>query len=156
MKTPFLYSITLSLLGVFAGGCITVLFIIVPFWHSLSPTEVMDWFAAFGPTVGATMLPMEIVPLVLSTVCWFRARKEQSQTGAWTIVCISNALMILSFFVYFLPVNLSFLNHSISAEDVGPELERWELIHAARTILAVLSAAVAIKIMNGLFSLRTA
>ena len=146
MKTSFLYTLTIALLSVFAGGCLTILFIIVPFWYTLSPTGLMDWFAAFGPRVGITMLPMEIIPLVLSVGCWFRSKKEGANPKEWMVVSISNLLMLLSFFVYFLPVNFSFVSHKLNASEVGPELVRWEIMHIGRTILSILSAGLAIKI----------
>jgi len=148
MRTPLLFTLTLAMLALFTGGCVTILFIVVPFWYTLSPTEFMDWFTAFGPRIGITMLPMEVIPLVLSMICFFHAQKNGFPTKGWIVVCAANILMMLSFFIYFLPVNLSFLNHTINVNEVGEELARWEAIHTGRTILAVVSTGFAVKILK--------
>ncbi len=75
MKTAALYTWTVALLGLFAGGCITILFILVPFWFTLPPQNLMQWFTDFGPTVGFTMLPMEIAPLLLSVIAYYKTQK---------------------------------------------------------------------------------
>jgi len=133
----------IALLGVFAGGCITILFVLLPFWASLPPQELMHWFRDFGQVTGITMLPMEIIPLVLCLVIFFRGRNEENRT-AWIMVNVFNILILLSFFVYFLPVNLSFVRHTIPESAVPSELERWKLVHSGRTILSVLSMVFAI------------
>jgi uncharacterized membrane protein len=147
MKTANVYSWTIALLGLFAGGCITILFILVPFWFRLPPDNLMQWFTDFGPIVGITMLPMEVAPLLLSLVAYYKTRKSYPESRTmWIVVNLSNILILISFLVYFLPVNLSFVEHSIAPGAVAAELKRWQLIHIARTILSVLSIVLAIRI----------
>ncbi len=147
MKIAALYFFAIALLGLFAGGCITILFIIIPFWLRLPPENLMQWFTDYGARVGITMLPMEIAPLLLCLAAYFKVKKIHPESKRmWLIVNISNALVLAGFFIYFLPVNISFVTHSISSNEVNAELKRWELMHIARTILSVLSTAVAIAI----------
>ncbi|MDN3710411.1 hypothetical protein QW060_26695 [Myroides ceti] len=47
-------------------------------------------------------------------------------------------------FGYYLSVNLQFINQTMNPDDVAFELQRWEMIHIARTILAILSTVLAI------------
>jgi hypothetical protein len=156
MKTAALFSWTIALLGLFAGGCITILFILVPFWFTLPAQNLMQWFTDFGPIVGITMLPMEIAPLVLSLIAYFKTRKHDRESKSlWIIINLSNILILLSFFAYFLPVNLSFVQQSLPERDVPAELKRWELIHVARTILSVLSMVLAIRIHSNQARLYT-
>ncbi|MDN3710409.1 hypothetical protein QW060_26685 [Myroides ceti] len=42
MKNTLFYNITIALSGLFAGGCITILFILVPFWKSCHQQNL--WF----------------------------------------------------------------------------------------------------------------
>lgn len=147
MKTTTLYYLTIALLGLFAGGCITIMFIIVPFWFTLAPENLMQWFTDFGARTGITMLPMQIIPLILSVVAFFRAKKDHPESKKmWVVVNLSNFLILVSFFAYFLPVNISFAEHSVAAGDVNSRLEQWQLMHIARTVLSVISAAVAVYI----------
>lgn len=144
-KNIAFYITTIALLGLFAGGSITILFIIVPFWYSLTPAELMLWFNHYGVRVGITMLPMEIVPLLLSIYAYFSLRKRNEGGKAlWLWVNISNIIILVMFLAYFLPVNFQFLNQRMDPAEVSKELVRWELIHITRTILAVLSTVLAI------------
>lgn len=143
MRSATLQICTICLLGIFAGGCITILFIVVPFWLGLPPDAFLDWFTQFGPVIGITMLPMEILPLIASAVVWWRLRKSPA-ASRWLAVNVSNILILASLFAYFLPVNFTFLRHELPAGEVAPELERWQLIHALRTILSLISAVLAI------------
>lgn len=145
MKNTSVYLSTIALMGLFAGSGITILFIIVPFWHSLSSHELMQWFSNYGPRVGITMLPMQIIPLILSIWAYKLARKRNEEgKDLWLWVNVSNSMMLMMFLVYYLPVNLQFVNQTMHPSDVPSELVRWEIIHIVRVILSVLSTVLAI------------
>ncbi|MGO1242728.1 MAG: DUF1772 domain-containing protein [Sphingobacterium sp.] len=145
MKNTSVYISAITLLGLFAGGNIIIWFIVLPFWQSLPANELMQWFNNYGPRVGITMLPMQIIPLSLSIWVYNLAleRNEESK-GLWLWVNVSNIIILIMFLTYYLPVNLQFVNQTMNPDNVPSELMRWEIIHIARTILAVLSTALAI------------
>jgi hypothetical protein len=145
MNNRLLCSITSSLLALFAGGSITILFILIPFWKTLAPAGVDDWFRNFGSSIGLTMMSLELLPFLFSILTFARVKGEgERQRALWLGVNILNLLVLLLFFVYFLPVNLSFIKDTIAPEAMPKELVRWQVIHAFRTLLAVLSAAFSI------------
>ena len=145
MKNITLQVATTMLLGLFAGGCIAVMFVIVPFWHSLSAGELMLWFHNYGPTVAITMLPMQIIPFLLSLYIYFSLRKNNSSDKSlWFWINISNILILLMLLAYFIPVNVEFVNQTMNLDKVPEELTRWGMIHAARTGLTVCSAVAAV------------
>ncbi|WLD23531.1 DUF1772 domain-containing protein [Flavobacterium dauae] len=145
MKNTSVYISTIALLGLFAGGSITILFIIVPFWHSLTPNELMLWFNHYGARVGITMLPMQIIPFILSIYAYISVRKRNEDgKGLWLWVNVSNIIILIMLLAYFLPINFQFVNQTMNPNEVPSELIRWEIIHIARTILTVLSAILAI------------
>lgn len=145
MKNPILYISTIALLGLFAGGSIIIWFIVLPFWQSLSADELMQWFNNYGPRIGITMLPMQIIPLVLSIWAYNLVRKKDIEgKSLWLWVNISNLIMLIMFLAYYLPVNLQFVNQTMNPKDVSSELVRWEIIHIARTLLAISSTVLAI------------
>jgi hypothetical protein len=145
MKSKAIYLWTSALLSLFAGGSIIILFILVPFWQSLSPEAVTEWFKNFGSVTGFTMMPMEIVPLLLSAYCWLRAKKlNEEGKNAWLLVNICNLIILAMFFLYFLPVNLLFINKTIDPALIAGELVKWKIIHAGRTLLTLLSALLAV------------
>lgn len=144
-KTSTIQVITVALLGLFAGGCITVLCILLPFWHSLSPNELMQWFHNYGPIVAITMLPMQIIPFLLSLYIYFSLRKTKNKgKESWLWVNISNIIILLMLLAYFLPVNIEFVNQTMNPAFVPAELARWEMIHVARTALTVASVVFAV------------
>ena len=145
MKNTLVYISTIVLLALFAGGSITIMFVVVPFWHSLSPNELMLWFHNFGPRVGITMLPMQFVPFFLSIYLYILARKRKEESrGLWLWINASNIIILIMLLAYFLPVNFQFVNQTLNPDDVPSELIRWEVIHIARTIFTVLSTVLAI------------
>jgi hypothetical protein len=146
MKRIPVYILTTALLGLFAGGSIVVLFILIPFWQTLQPAEVTEWFSRFGSQVGITMMPMEIIPLILSIYAYLVARRSKEEgKNLWIWINVSNILILIIFFIYFLPVNLKFLNKTIDPANIPGELVRWKVHHAMRTALAVLSMLLAVK-----------
>jgi hypothetical protein len=142
MKHKKIYSWTISFLALFAGGSITVLFILVPIWQSLAPEEVLAWFANFGARVGITMVPMQVIPLVLSIYAWYIS--ADTVRLLWLMTNVSNGIILLMLLIYFLPVNFSFVNGTISLEDVSSELVTWEIIHVIRTFLTIISVVFAV------------
>lgn len=145
MKNTLVYISTIALLGLFAGGSITILFIIVPFWHSLPAEELMLWFHNYGARTGITMLPMQIIPFILSIYAYFSVRKrDEDGKGLWLWVNVTNIIILIMLLAYFLPINFQFVNQTMNPNEVPSELIRWEIIHIARTILTVLSTVLAI------------
>ena len=153
MKNISVYIWTIASLSLFAGGSITILFIFIPFWYSLQPTELMQWFTDFGPIVGITMLPMQIIPLLLSAYSYILSKKRKEEyKKLWLFVNLSNVFILIMFFAYFLPVNFLFVNQTMHPGDVTNELIRWEIMHVARTILSVLSFVIAIAAIKKTFA----
>lgn len=145
MKNTLFYITTIALSGLFAGGCITILFVLVPFWQSLPARELMVWFSNNGPRVGITMLPMQILPLLFTVYAYILARKSKEKDKViWFWANVSNAIILIMFLAYYLSVNLQFIDQTMSTDDVPFELVRWEMIHIARTILTILSTVLAI------------
>lgn len=145
MRNTSVYTTTIALLGLFSGGSITILFIVVPFWHSLLPQELMLWFTHYGAKVGITMLPMQIIPFILSIYSYFLAKKRnQEGQSLWVWVNVSNIIILIMLLAYYLPVNIQFVNQAMDPASVPAELIRWEQIHVARTILTVLSTVLGI------------
>lgn len=153
MKNISIQAWTIALLGLFAGGCITVMFILLPFWHSLSSSELMQWFHNYGPTIAATMLPMQIIPFLLSIYIYFSLRKNTGISKTlWLWVSISNTIILIMLLAYFLPINIELVNQSMNPANVPSELNRWETIHAARTALTIFSVATAVAAHSKLIS----
>src|SRR5690606_41747976 len=74
----------------------TTLFRSIPFWHSLNPNELMLWFNHYGARVGITMLPMQIIPFILSIYAYVSVRKRNEDgKGLWLWVNVSNIIILI-------------------------------------------------------------
>jgi len=145
MKSIAVYLMTIALLAFFAGGAIFVLFVLLPFWQSLEPEALMDWFRNFGSRLGIIMMPMEILPLILSVCAWFIAKKNKNAgRNLWAWVNVLNIIILSMFFVYFLPVNLEFINKTADPAGVPAEMIKWKMIHGIRTLFTILSTVLAV------------
>ncbi|HET6991408.1 MAG TPA: hypothetical protein VFJ43_08800 [Bacteroidia bacterium] len=145
MKNFSLQLWTIALLGLFSGGAIVILLILVPSWQTMQPDAFMDWVGNFGSRLGFTMVPMEMIPFLLSIICFFVARKNnQAGKNLWLAIIISNVIILAMLFVYFIPVNLSFIHKTFPSENVADELMKWKMIHAARTALTVMNFVLGI------------
>jgi hypothetical protein len=145
MKNSSLCIWTTAFLSILAGGAILILFILVPFWQTLSPDAFMEWVKNFGNRLGFTMLPMEMIPFLLSIAAYFVAKKaNDGGKNLWLGVMVCNVIVLAMLLIYFIPVNLSFINKTIAPENVPGELVKWKMIHTARTIFIVLSMVLGI------------
>lgn len=145
MNKITIYLWSTALLALFAGGSITILLVLIPFWQSLQPNAIMVWFGDFGPLVGITMVPMQIIPLILSVYAYFLARKSKAgDTKLWLWIIGFHIIILIMLFAYYLPVNFSWVNKTMNPDHVLAEMKRWKLLHIARTILSILSWILAI------------
>lgn len=108
--------------------------------------EVFWWFKHVGKLIGMVMVPLEIIPLILSAVLFLKLRKENSKAShMWLWVNCLNVAVLLSFFIYFLPVNVQFIDGIMPASEIPAELDRWQMVHALRTLAIVLSVVISIR-----------
>lgn len=132
--------INLILLSAFSGGCLMVLFVLLPFWQSSTPEVFLNWFAAHNKAIGMTMLPMEVLPLIASVVLFFVAlRQKKSNIPLWLLTNICNLIILVMFIVYFFSANRMMASGRFPADKVSEELQKWKTIHIARTITSVLA-----------------
>jgi TRAP-type C4-dicarboxylate transport system permease large subunit len=148
MKQPTIYVMATTALSLFTAGCLVILFVFVPMWQQLDPAAFLQWFADYGKTVGMVMLPLEMAPLMLSLVSYFRSRNEPNTRNSWLLLTnICNVIILLMFIVYFLPVNGAFIDGSMPLQEVPGALKYWQFFHTIRTavsLLAVIFSALAL------------
>jgi hypothetical protein len=127
--------------SLFAVACLVILIDFVPMWQNLSPSTFLQWFADHGKDVGKVMLPLEIMPLMLSLNCYIRSAKQHDPIMKKLFsTCICNFVILAMFFLYFLPLNSSFMNQSLHIAEVRQALADWQFFHVIRTIIAFIAA----------------
>ena len=136
----YLKLISLATHALFTGGCIVILFVLVPFWQQSPAEDFLSWFSTYSTNIAMTMLPLEVIPLILSTViCYVAFRQKEDNRKWWLYNLLSNIAILLLFFVYFMPANSSMSLGTITIEQVANEIAKWEKYHIARTALTALS-----------------
>lgn len=146
MKHFLLTLWTVVFLSLFAGAAIFVLFVMTHAWKYMGLVEAASWFRNFGSLMEGVMLPLEIIPLILSGILFLRLRKASSPAShMWLWVNCLNVATLASFFIYFLPVNVAFIDNTIHANEIAGELQRWQIVHAFRTLAIVLAVIIAMR-----------
>ena len=133
------YAVTVMALALFALGCLVILFVFVPKWQQQPPVEFLQWFAQNGKTIGVIMLPLEMIPLVLSVAALIKSRAVRRTMGPWLLVNLCNVAILALFVFYFLPVNRAFMAGSMPLLEVPAALREWQHFHSIRTVLAGLA-----------------
>jgi hypothetical protein len=135
-----LYAVTTLALAIFTMGCLVILFVFVPMWLESGSREFLQWFARHGKTIGAFMLPLELIPLLLSLIAYIRSSKAGKPFTTWLLLTNSCNFLILGMFIlYFLPLNSAFMNGTMPVDQVPEALKEWQLFHIYRTILSLLA-----------------
>jgi hypothetical protein len=144
------YAFTATALALFTLGCLVILFAFVPRWQQQPPAEFIQWFGQHGKTIGAVMLPLEMIPFVLSLRALVKSRAARNTTGPWVCVNLCNAAILALFVFYFLPVNGAFMNGAMPLPEVPEALHDWQRFHVIRTILSALAVLFSARALTSL------
>ncbi|SHG70821.1 anthrone oxygenase family protein [Chryseobacterium sp. OV279] len=132
--------ISLAVQSLFTGGCLVILFVLVPFWQKSNPEDFLLWFSINSPNIAKIMLPLEVIPLILSVLTFYLVNKQKDETRKWWLLNLAaNVIILLLFFIYFMPANSSMSSGTIMKNQVKSELMKWEMIHLMRTVLTGIS-----------------
>jgi hypothetical protein len=150
-----LQSLTLVSISAFTGSCFIIAFVLIPFWKTMSPLEVVNWFATWSPRIGSTMLLMEGFGIIFSIFTYKHFLKHQATARLqWLISMISLSLsFIISlsfilFFLYFSALNIARAHGDLQVATVSSELKLWEYSHLLRMFFSGLA------LIAGLISLH--
>ena len=127
----------------FAGGALLTQTVIVPHWRSMEPVAFLDHFATYGPAVGATLFPIEVIATLALTASTYRAvRNRRPGRGLWAMAtaCMVGTLLLLP--IYFAGANTAMLRENFPVTSVAGELADWYAWNWARTGLALLATVV--------------
>lgn len=127
----------------FAGGGLVAQTVVVPHWRSMDPTAFLDHFGTYGPALGATLFPLEVISTLALAVTTFLAVRNRSIARAWwaaATACMVGTLVLLP--VYFAGANVAMLSEDFSVENVPGELAAWNAWNWARTGLGLVAAVL--------------
>ncbi|WP_250310676.1 DUF1772 domain-containing protein [Rickettsia endosymbiont of Oedothorax gibbosus] len=135
--------IALITISIFAGGCIVIGLVLVPFWQSMNPADFLSYFSSWSFTIGATMLTIGLIAQC-SVILALMQNKSGKRRNLWCTSAVSLGMTFVLFFVYFVKANAGFAHSTIDPLQVVYELKLWELMHWLRVGLILLSTLLAI------------
>lgn len=127
----------------FAGGGLVAQTVVVPHWRSMDPSAFLDHFGTYGPALGATLFPFEVISTLGLVVTTFLAVRNLSVGRAWwaaATACMVGTLVLLP--IYFAGANVAMLSEDFSVENVPGELAAWNAWNWARTGLGLAAAVL--------------
>lgn len=137
--------LSVSSLGLFAGGMLTEGCVLVPYWRSLKPAEFLSWYAAHGYRLQSFFGPLTYVAGLLSLAAALCSLWEGHPSRWLTLLAFAVMLgAVATFFLYFGKANASFAKASLPVDRVGVELTRWARWHWFRTGLSFVALAAAL------------
>lgn len=142
--TEALNTLSTVMLGIFAGALLTEGMILVPYWRKMVPEDFFRLHGEMGPSLFRYFAPLTVSSVLLAiaaagvsltdpTISYFRLA---AGGGA--------ALTLVIFFVYFKSANQAFADHSLTDEELGPELARWTTWHWIRTVIIIVAFAASV------------
>jgi hypothetical protein len=133
----------LACAAAFAGGTLLTQTAIVPFWRALDPAAFLESFATYGPVIGATLFPVELLSVaLLAVVVYSTVRDREPGRLLWigALVCMGSTVLLLP--LYFAGANTAFLRGNVTVDEVADALATWNAWNWLRTGLAVASVVL--------------
>jgi hypothetical protein len=125
--------------GVFSGMMLTIGLTLGAYWKELPPAEFVEWFSTNNHLIART-IPLAIVPILVGLAGSIAFAEAGTRPLWWGALAAIFALLVITA-VFHLPANASFAGGKMPLDAVGPLLDRWLWLHAARILLG-LSATV--------------
>lgn len=127
----------------FTGMLITIGMSFGSYWKSLTPEELMDWFAS-NPKGAARPLPFVLLPTLvgLGGAMWLQWG-DPVAARLWIGAAASIGVLLIFTVVYFFPINGKLEAKTMPSADVPGTLNRWLAFHWIRVVLGVLASLLA-------------
>jgi hypothetical protein len=148
MLNTSLHFLALFGCGAFTGMLLTIGMSFGSFWRSLTPEELLDWFAAH-PRGAARPLSVILIPTLigLGGALWLEW-SDATVRPFWIGAMASMVLLLVFTVVYFFPVNGKLEHRAILPNLVPATLNRWLAFHWIRVILSLLAGILAFLAMT--------
>ena len=129
----------------FAGNMINIGLSYGALWKALEPQKFMETFKVDFPLLlmptAATLLPAFVSTVVL----FFLSKKGALERTYWLYALIGLLSINVFTALYFLPLNLDFVDQVIPLRNVSEKLNSWLVFHWVRIAVAISAAVFAVK-----------
>ncbi|MEM7272760.1 MAG: DUF1772 domain-containing protein [Actinomycetota bacterium] len=122
---------------------------IVPYWQTLSGTEIQRWFADDFGRFATMMVPVHLLAITTTIAAAVASRRHWRADAALWIVVLVGLLgsQAFNFTLFAVVLNPDLSSQTLSSTEALDTLDDWDTYHLVRTAL-VLASAVAVVMLT--------
>ncbi|MEM9613670.1 MAG: DUF1772 domain-containing protein [Actinomycetota bacterium] len=122
---------------------------IVPYWQTLSGTEIQQWFADHFGRFATMMVPVHLLAITTTIAAAAVSRRRWTGEGRLWIVVLVGLLtsQAFNFTLFAVVLNPDLSSQTLTAAEALSTLDDWDTYHTVRTVF-VLASAVAIIVLT--------
>lgn len=137
--------LTLSRLFVVTNSAVYVFLAIaiVPYWQTLSGTEVQSWFAEHFGRFAVMMVPVHLLAITTTIAAAVANRlRWRAEAVLWVVAVVGLlASQAFNFALFGAVLNPDLASQTLTAAEALDTLDKWAFFHSVRTVLVLASAA---------------
>ncbi len=131
----------------FSGAFLFIAIVIVPFWASLEPKAINEWYSTYFWRFPTVMVPLNLLTFIFIAVGTFRAHKQNSTTKTlWYAGLVAIFLCSLTYPLIFDGANKVMMASNADLGEVADSFEKWSNWHRVRNLLSFISLGILIAI----------
>jgi MFS family permease len=136
-------------LGLLAGGMLVIGVAIISFWRSLSPSDFQAWFASYSHLIGRVMLPLGVGSIAATVATLVACWSGPTTRRRWLLIATIAAIgVMVTYPIFFVGTNESFVRGGLSDSAVRTLLDRWATWHWIRTGLGIVGFVAALRALQ--------
>jgi MFS family permease len=136
-------------LGLLAGGMLVIGVAIISFWRSLSPSDFQAWFASYSHLIGRVMLPLGVGSIAATVATLVACWSGPTTRRRWLLIATIAAIgVMVTYPIFFVGTNESFVRGGLSDSAVRTLLDRWATWHWIRTGLGIIGFVAALRALQ--------
>ena len=133
MVLKILLFLSTCTLGIFLGTQLAEAILLVPYWKELSSDNFFELHKTYGAKLFQFYAPLTIAATIFPTATFVFGLVDKSRRDIFMwLMFIFSLLFFSTYYIYFKEANLSFVERTISNEDLPNELIKWGNWHWAR------------------------
>ncbi|MEO0565567.1 MAG: hypothetical protein AAF125_25900 [Chloroflexota bacterium] len=135
-RTQSLFFASYTFIATVAAVYLFIAIAIVPYWQTLSGTEIQAWFGAHFGNFATMMVPVHGLT-ILTTIALFVVNRKATGTRRvlWLVMLVSMLICEVGFSAYFGAVlNDPLSSGALEADIALATLDQWDTLHVVRTV----------------------
>lgn len=113
----------------------------VPYWHSLSGTDIQDWWSGPFVNFSTIMVPIHLCSIVSIILGFYFHRTEKGIQRTFWIIALLGLLVCqgFNFILYGANINPTLQSGTLTEVEALTAFNKWDFYHSVRTIFVCIS-----------------